>query len=75
MDTHELDALRVAYRAAVDQWVAAIREEETLATPDHSMVAVEVWEQARFKEEDARAKANQARETYRDALRRVLYNF
>jgi len=75
MDNHELDHLRFAYKAAVDRWIAAIREEEDLATSDHSETAVEVWEQAGFKEEDAREKAKAARQDYQDALRRVLYNF
>jgi phosphate/sulfate permease len=56
-------------------WILAIREEEDLATPDHSEVAVEVWGHAGFKEEEARQKAKAARQEYEDALRRVLYNF
>ena len=31
----ELDQLQAAYRAAVDEWVAAIREEEALASGNH----------------------------------------
>jgi hypothetical protein len=75
MENQELDTLRTTYKAAVEQWVAAIREEEALATPDQSMVADEAWDQAHFKEEDARNKAKRARNDYKDALRRVLYNF
>lgn len=75
MENRALDDLRAAYKAAVEQWVVAIHEEEALATPDHSMVAVEAWEQADFREEDARNKAKQARREYQDALRRILYNF
>ena len=44
MENAELDQLRLNYKAAVERWVAAIRAEEDLATPDHSMVAVEDWE-------------------------------
>ena len=71
----ELDSLRLAWKTAVDEWVSSIREEEGLATPDHSMNAVEAWDQANFKEQDARQKAAEARDAYKDALRKVLYNF
>ncbi|HTC35144.1 MAG TPA: hypothetical protein VK724_17335 [Bryobacteraceae bacterium] len=75
MENAELDILRFKYKAAVERWVAAIRAEEDLATPDHSMVAVENWDQANFAEEDARNVAKAARQEYTDALRQVLYNF
>jgi hypothetical protein len=75
MENAELDQLRFKYKAAVDRWVAAIRAEEDLATPDHSMVAVENWDQANFAEEDARNVAKAARQEYTDALRQVLFNF
>ena len=73
--TEELDALLAAYKVAVEEWIAAIREEENFATPDHSMKEWEVWDQAGFKEEDARDKAKDARQSYVDALREKLYNF
>lgn len=75
MDNAELDTLRFKYKAAVESWIAAIRVEEDLATPDHSMVAVEDWEKANFSEEDARNIAKAARAEYQDALRQVLFNF
>jgi hypothetical protein len=75
MDKAELDKLRFNYKAAVERWIAAIRFEESLATPDHSMVAVEDWEKADFSEEDARGVAKTARKEYQDALREVLFNF
>jgi hypothetical protein len=75
MENAELDILRFKYKAAVERWVAAIRAEEDLATPDHSMVVVENWDQANFAEEDARNVAKAARQEYTDALRQVLYNF
>ncbi len=71
----ELDTLLAAYKAAVDEWRAAIRAEEGFATPDHSMKEWEVWDQAGFKEEEAREKAKDARQAYVDALREKLYNF
>jgi len=75
MEKPDLDRLRFNYKEAVDKWVAAIRAEEDLATPDHSMVAKEEWERANFTEQDARDAAKAARDEYQDALRHVLYNF
>jgi hypothetical protein len=71
----ELDGLLAAYKAAMDEWRDAIRVEEGFATPDHSMKEWEAWDQAGFKEEDARDKAKEARQAYVDALREKLYNF
>jgi hypothetical protein len=73
--TQELDTLLVVYKAAVERWVDAIREEEHFATADHSMKEWEAWDQAGFKEEEARGKAKAARKAYVDALREKLYNF
>jgi len=73
MDRAEYDRLRQSYKDAVDTWVAAIREEEALATPDHSMVALERWDAAGFKEQDAQKKAVAAKEDYKEALRRYNY--
>lgn len=75
MENAELDKLRFNYKAAVERWIAAIRYEEDLATPDHSMVAVEDWEKASFSEEESRNIAKAARQEYQDALRQVLFNF
>ncbi len=75
MDNPELDKLQFNYKAAVERWIAAIREEESLATPDHSMIKVEQWDQANFAEEESRNLAKAARAEYQDALRQVLYNF
>ena len=74
-EQQELDRRRDLYRGAVEHWIGTIREEEALARPDHSMAAVEAWEHAHFQEEDARTKAEQARQDYQDELRRILYRF
>lgn len=71
MDRAELDQLRLAYKAATDEWVAAIRAEEELATPDHSMIAWEKWDAAHFREQDAHTKYGEALEAYKDGLRNV----
>ena len=73
MTKEDLDQLRLAYKEAVNEWIEAIRAEEDLAVPDHSMIAMEHWDSAHLAEEDARGKAGEAREAYKDALRAVNY--
>ena len=73
MSKADLDRLRLAYKKAIDEWVDTIREEEELATPDHSMVAMEHWDAAHLKEHDAHTKATATREAYKDGLRGVNY--
>ena len=65
MSNSDLDQLRVAYKAAVDEWVDAIRAEEALATADHSMTAMEHWDSAHFVEHDAHTKVTEARDAYK----------
>jgi len=69
----DLDQLRLAYKEAIDEWIDAIRAEEALATPDHSMLAMEEWDAAHLKEHDAHTRTTEAREAYTDALRRLNY--
>jgi hypothetical protein len=73
MSKPELDQLRRTYKGAVDEWVNAIRAEEALATEDHSMIAMEKWDDAHFQEQDAQKKAKDARDAYKDELRRANY--
>ena len=73
MDKANLDPLRAAYQEAVDEWVGAIRAEEALATEDHSMTAMEKWDDAHFQEQDAQKKAKEARDAYKDELRHANY--
>ena len=73
MDNAELDRLRQAYKDAVEKWITAIRAEEALATPDHSVHAWDLWENAGFAEEDARDKVQTAKEQYEGALREADY--
>jgi hypothetical protein len=37
------------------------------------LIAMENWDDAHFKEEDAQTKATEAREAYKDGLRGVNY--
>jgi hypothetical protein len=73
MSKADIDQLRLDYKKATDEWVNTIRAEEALATPDHSMIAMEHWDAAHFREQDAHSKATEAREAYKDALRAVNY--
>lgn len=74
-DSLELDTLLSEYKARIEEWVVAIREEERLAVPDHSMRDWDLWERAGLNEEEARDRASEAREAYEDALRKSLLNF
>jgi hypothetical protein len=70
-----LDQLQAAYKTAVDNWVNTIREEEALASGDHSEAQIDAWEAASFREEDARKKTKQAKKDYEGALREKFFNF
>jgi hypothetical protein len=69
------DQLLNAYKQAVDTWIAALREEEALAQPDHTMVEMEHWDTAGLKVHDAELAAKKARDQYKNALRKKNYGF
>ena len=71
----DLDAMRTAYKSAVEEWIAAIRQEEALASVDHSVAEIDQWEQAHFKEEEIRNKVKAAKKHYEDALRKKFFGF
>lgn len=73
MEKPDLDGLQQTYKQAVDRWVAAIRAEEALANSNHSETAMEKWDRAEFAVQDAEKQAKQARDGYKDALRRIHY--
>ena len=64
-----LDQLQSAHKAAVEEWIAAIRQEEALASVNHSVAEVDQWERAHFHEEELRNKAKAAKKEYEAALR------
>lgn len=74
-DSPDLDRLLADYKAAVEKWITAIRNEEGLAVGDHSMRDWEIWDRAVLDEKDAGEKAAEARGAYEDALRKALLNF
>jgi hypothetical protein len=75
VETLALDQLQAAYKAAVEHWVSAIREEEALASGNHSETEIDAWEAAGFQEEEARRKVKEAKKVYEDALRERFFNF
>jgi hypothetical protein len=75
VEVSDLNQMQAAYKEAVDQWVAAIREEEALASVNHSEAEIDAWEAADFREEDAREKAKEAKKNYEGALREKFFNF
>jgi len=76
IEISELDELQANYKAAVEEWVTAIRSEEDLASAaDHSVTDIDAWEAADEREEEAREKAKAAKEAYEDALREKFFHF
>ena len=75
ISTEELDSMQARYKAAVDEWITAIREEEALASTPHNEAEIDRWEGACFKEEDLRRQAKSAKSAYEGALRREFFNF
>jgi hypothetical protein len=73
MSDVDVNRLQQAYKNAIEEWVNSIRAEEALASYDHSMIAMEDWDAAHFRERDAQAKVTEARDAYKDALRSVNY--
>jgi hypothetical protein len=74
-DLADLDQMQQDYKAAVDEWIATIREEEALASVNHTVAAIDKWENAGFAEEAARDRAKVAKKNYEDALREKFFNF
>jgi hypothetical protein len=74
-DLSELDTLQAAYKAAVEEWISAIRKEEALASVNHSVAEVDQWEKAHFEEDDMRNGVKEAKAKYEDALRAKFFNF
>jgi hypothetical protein len=71
----DLDRMQSAYKAAVEEWIAAIREEEALASVNHSVAEIDKWEGAHFREEEVRDKALAAKKEYEGALRLKFFDF
>jgi hypothetical protein len=74
-DNLKLDQMQATYKAAVEEWIAAIREEEALASVNHTVAEVDKWEQAHFREDEIRGKVKTAKKQYEDALREKFFGF
>ncbi|RUX21395.1 hypothetical protein EOA23_26195 [Mesorhizobium sp. M2A.F.Ca.ET.042.01.1.1] len=74
-DVSDLDQLQSAYKAAVEDWIAAIREEEELASVNHSIAEIDKWEAAHFKEDEVRDRVLELKKQYEDALRKEQFGF
>ncbi|MGB9029463.1 MAG: hypothetical protein WCC27_05005 [Acidobacteriaceae bacterium] len=74
-DLATLNDLQQEYKEAVDEWIATIREEEALASVDHSVAEIDRWENAGFVEDAARNRAKAAKKAYEDALREKFFSF
>jgi hypothetical protein len=75
MNDADLDELQIAYKAAVEEWITAIKHEEALASVGHSVAKLDRWEQARFAEDEMRNRVLKAKKQYEDALREVQFGF
>jgi hypothetical protein len=71
----QLDQLQSAYKAAVEQWIAAIKQEEALASVNHTVAEVDKWELAHFAEDNMRNRVMEAKKRYEDVLRQKFYGF
>ena len=74
-DPSELDKLQGAYKAAVEEWIVAIRQEEELASVHHSVAEIDKWESAHFKEDEVRDKVLGLKKKYEDLLRKEIFDF
>jgi len=71
----ELDELQASYKAAVEAWISAIKNEEALASVNHSIAELDKWEQAHFEEDEMRNTVKEAKAKYEDALRTKFFGF
>ncbi len=74
-DLVELDRMQAAYKAAVDEWIEAIRAEEALASVNHTVAEVDAWEAAHFLAVGAGEKAEAAKAAYERELRSRFFGF
>ena len=63
----ELDELQRNYKAAVEDWIVAIRREEELASLNHSVAEIDKWEQVHFEEDELRKAVKESKAKYEDA--------
>ena len=76
-DASKLDQMQTAYKAAVEEWIATIKQEEALASVNHTVAEVDKWEGAHFTEDKIRNKVKAAEkgDCFEDALREKFFRF
>lgn len=72
-DALELDRLQLTYRAALEEWIVAIRREAALASVNHSVAQLDQWEEAHRQEDEQRGPVRDAKKLYEDALREKFF--
>jgi hypothetical protein len=72
LESRKLEQMQAAYRAAVEEWVAAVREHFRVATGRTSR---DRWQEVHSLEERARKKVKAARREYKIAMRVGYYDF
>jgi hypothetical protein len=70
-----IDQMQAAYQAAVEEWIAAIKQEEALASVNHTIADIDKWEGAHFTEDKIRSKVKDLKKKYEDALREKFFGF
>jgi hypothetical protein len=73
-ENQELDRLQANYKAAVEEWISAIKHEEALASGNHEIAEVDQWEAAHFAEDAVRSRVKAAKSEYEGGLRKKFYN-
>ena len=74
-EEQKLDRLQADYQGAVEDWIAAIREEEALASVDHSVAQIDKWEAAGFHSHKKHRDVIFKKRLYEDALRHDIFGF
>jgi hypothetical protein len=46
--------MQTAYKVAIEEWIAAIKQEEALASVNHPVAEVDKWEGTHFTEDKIR---------------------
>ena len=75
IDESQLDDLQAAYKDSVEAWISSIRNEEALASVNHSIAEIDQWEKAHLDEDEMRKKVMTAKAEYEDALRAKFFGF
>lgn len=63
------------FKADVEAWITTIRQEEALASTDHSVAQIDQWESAAQRQQQAGEEVKAAKRRYEDALREKFFNF